>query len=106
MSSKRTRRQSSSFHEWSLERPDHIIQVYLLLRSLDRWTVKGFKVLIEEGIQQLAKDVKEGNRRVVPWRGRSRGGEADATVVGESISSSPVKPKVKRYCTRSSTKLT
>ncbi|KAI0756583.1 hypothetical protein C8Q80DRAFT_1129431 [Daedaleopsis nitida] len=91
-----TRRTSSSFYEWDLENPSHMIQVYLLLRNLDRWTVKEFKAIVEEGIQTLASDVKKGRRTVVPWRRRSKGGEVGAAVTNESISTSPAKPKVKR----------
>lgn len=69
--------------------------MYLLLRNLDRWTVGRFKTIVEDGIQKLAKEVREGDRTVVPWR--FRGGKNDDTdtitaVVGESISS-PVKPR-------------
>lgn len=94
-SSEKRRRYSSSFHEWDLGRSAGIIQVYLLLRNLDRWTVGRFKTIVEDGIQKLAKEVREGDRTVVPWR--FRGGKNDDTdtitaVVGESISS-PVKPR-------------
>ncbi|RPD82069.1 hypothetical protein L226DRAFT_556047 [Lentinus tigrinus ALCF2SS1-7] len=95
---KRARRVSLPFHEWNLGKPSHIIQVYLLLRNLDRWTVNGFQQLVEQGIKELATAVADGLRTVVPWRARARasiGSKADGADTGTSISSSPVKRQAK-----------
>ena len=91
------RRASLPFYEWNLRRPSHIIQVYLLHRNLDQWTVTGFQDLVEKGIKNLASEVAAGTRTVIPWRGRhkaSMGSKVDDADPGSSISS-PVKLRTK-----------
>ncbi|TFK83666.1 hypothetical protein K466DRAFT_602670 [Polyporus arcularius HHB13444] len=94
---KGARRASLPFYEWNLGRPSHIIQVYLLMRNLDRWTVHGFQKLVEQGITELAAAVADGSRSVAPWRrrGGNVGGKLDDADVGYSISTSPAKRPAK-----------
>ncbi|KZT72792.1 hypothetical protein DAEQUDRAFT_762604 [Daedalea quercina L-15889] len=63
-----SRRTSGVFHEWNLEEPADILQVYLLIKNLDTWTVNGFLERVAEGVQQLAVDVLHEGHRLVPWR--------------------------------------
>ena len=86
-----------------MAKPGDIIEVYLLLRNLDEWTVGKFQALVEAGVNRLAKGVKNKGRRIEPWRRRSAYQARDEVVAaGESISS-PVKRSVQ---TRSSRKKT
>ncbi|KAH9037203.1 hypothetical protein EDB85DRAFT_2072986 [Lactarius pseudohatsudake] len=40
-------------HEWNLDSPANIIQMFLLIKNIDHWTVNGFTKCIEEGIADL-----------------------------------------------------
>ena len=51
-------RQSGYFREWRLEQPCDILQVYLLIRNIDMWTVGKFQHRVLTGIQGLANAVK------------------------------------------------
>ncbi|PCH33740.1 hypothetical protein WOLCODRAFT_112414 [Wolfiporia cocos MD-104 SS10] len=62
------RRDSTVYHEWDLEDPEDILQVYLLIRNLDRWTTGRFCELVYDGINQLVVDVSEHGQKIVPWR--------------------------------------
>ncbi|KAH9837164.1 uncharacterized protein C8Q71DRAFT_857479 [Rhodofomes roseus] len=61
------RRTSGVFHEWNLEEPADILQVYLLIKKLDHWTVNGFLDRVIQGIEQLKVDVLRGHQ-LVPWK--------------------------------------
>ncbi|PIL31551.1 hypothetical protein GSI_06253 [Ganoderma sinense ZZ0214-1] len=94
-------RRKNLFHDWDLSQPAGIIQVYLLLRNLDRWTVDGFRTRVVQGIISLVKQVSQNDRQVLQWRRRSSlGGKAsraeDAAEDHEPESiSSPVKPRAR-----------
>ncbi|GBE78248.1 predicted protein [Sparassis crispa] len=62
------RRTSDIFHEWQLDEPSDILQVYLLVRNMDHWTVNGFCERVISGIKQLATDVVENEHAFVPWK--------------------------------------
>lgn len=94
-------RRRQFFHDWDLSRPGDIIEVYLLLRNLDRWTVEGFQRRVVEGITDLVEQVSRHDRQVLQWRRRSSlGGKASRTEAAaedsepESISS-PMKPRAR-----------
>ena len=85
------------FHSWDLEKPGDIIEVYLLLRNLDQWTVSGFRNRIVKGIRNLVDEVEKLDRRVIQWRRRSSDGkDVGGTDVYEPESiSSPRKPRAR-----------
>jgi len=62
------RRTSGIFHEWNLERPADILQVYLLVKNLDHWTVNGFLKRVVEDVAQLAVDVRQKVHKLTPWK--------------------------------------
>ncbi|KAI0271409.1 hypothetical protein BC834DRAFT_818064 [Gloeopeniophorella convolvens] len=55
-------------HEWKLDNPAEIIQVFLLIKNLDHWTVHGFKECIEAGIEDLLESVLHEKRPYQPWK--------------------------------------
>ena len=61
-------RQSGYFREWRLEKPCDILQVYLLIRNIDIWTVGKFRDRVLTGIQGLAEAVKREERGYLPWK--------------------------------------
>ena len=96
---KKSTRRKNLFHDWDLSKPADIIEVYLLLRNLDRWTVEGFRTRVVGGIMGLVQEVSQRGRRVLQWRRRSsldgrvsRTDEAAEELEPESISS-PMKPR-------------
>ncbi|KAJ7596876.1 hypothetical protein C8J56DRAFT_882521 [Mycena floridula] len=87
---------SSRFHEWKLERPSGILEVFFLLRNLDDWTVGDFTELVKQGVGDLVTSVKKG-QVYRPWR---RTGKITATTFAKenvylstSAASTPVKGK-------------
>ncbi|KAH9937050.1 uncharacterized protein B0H18DRAFT_185722 [Fomitopsis serialis] len=62
------RRTSGVFHEWNLEQPADILQVYLLVKNLDHWTVNGFLNCVVEDVAQLVDDVQRKVHKLAPWK--------------------------------------
>ncbi|KAI0673556.1 hypothetical protein C8Q78DRAFT_633627 [Trametes maxima] len=62
------RRNSVAFHEWDLARPGDIIEVFLLMRNLDRWTTGTFHEAVVAGITKLAKRMEAGDASTISWR--------------------------------------
>ncbi|KAI1793969.1 hypothetical protein LXA43DRAFT_884443 [Ganoderma leucocontextum] len=98
---KRSTGRKNPFHDWDLSKPADIIEVYLLLRNLDRWTVEGFRTRVMGGIMSLVEEVSQRDRRVLQWRRRgslggrvSRTDDAAEEPEPESISS-PMKPRAR-----------
>ena len=56
-----------AFHEWDLDRPSDILQVFLLMKNIDAWTAGGFVEKVEKGIKQLVKQVENGGQ-YRPWK--------------------------------------
>ncbi|TFY70930.1 hypothetical protein EVG20_g2077 [Dentipellis fragilis] len=56
------------FHEWRLDNPWEIIQVFLLIRNIDRWTVGRFRERVNSGIQDLLHSVLTEKQRYRPWK--------------------------------------
>ncbi|KAH9064342.1 hypothetical protein EDB87DRAFT_1680985 [Lactarius vividus] len=55
-------------HEWNLDSPANIIQMFLLIKNIDHWTVNGFIKCIEEGITDLVDSVLLKNCPYQPWK--------------------------------------
>ncbi|GJJ09911.1 hypothetical protein Clacol_004135 [Clathrus columnatus] len=58
----------SLFHEWQLDRPDGILQVYFLLRNIDVWTSTRFREQIIAGVNAFCQDVVQGSQQYNPWK--------------------------------------
>jgi len=56
------------FHEWRLDQPGDIIQVFLLIRNIDRWTVGRFRERVTSGVQELVHSVLTERRKFKPWK--------------------------------------
>ncbi|KAL1951285.1 hypothetical protein VTO73DRAFT_434 [Trametes versicolor] len=83
------RRQSSAFHQWNLAEPADIIQVYLFMRNLDRWTTGAFRDAVVEGVTDLARRVKADEADVVSWR---RKGDLSLSVAQKVAAPPPPEP--------------
>jgi len=58
----------SHAHEWNLQSPADIIQVFILLKNIDRWTHDGFVKCIEAGIADLEDSVLAKGYVYQPWK--------------------------------------
>ncbi|KAI0319711.1 hypothetical protein OF83DRAFT_1221904, partial [Amylostereum chailletii] len=56
------------FHEWRLDKPADILQVFLLIRNIDQWTVGSFRTRVGEGIRALETSVLTDEKRYIPWK--------------------------------------
>lgn len=56
------------FHEWQLDRPGDILQVYFLIRNIDHWTTGKFCERVTTGVNKLVDAVVHKNRKYVPWK--------------------------------------
>jgi len=56
------------FHEWNLDRPSDILQVYFLLRNIDIWTSTTFREHIVAGIEGFSKAILRGEQSYQPWK--------------------------------------
>ncbi|TDL28118.1 hypothetical protein BD410DRAFT_761511 [Rickenella mellea] len=59
---------TAMFHEWNLDLPADILEVYILIRNIDVWTAGRFRDRVELGIKQLARAVVKGNESYFPWK--------------------------------------
>jgi len=57
-----------SFHEWALDRPSDILQVYFLIRNIDIWTTTRFRDLVVEGVNDLLYSVVHKEHKYEPWK--------------------------------------
>jgi len=62
------RREGNHTHEWNLDSPAHIIEVFLLIKNIDHWTVNGFLECIEAGIADLVDSVLVDGCPYQPWK--------------------------------------
>jgi solute carrier family 25 carnitine/acylcarnitine transporter 20/29 len=56
------------FHEWQLDRPSDILQVYFLIKNIDNWTVGKFRERVVRGIDDLLDAVVKKNHKYEPWK--------------------------------------
>jgi len=100
-------RLNGNFHEWLLDRPSDILQVYFLIRNIDRWTVGKFRERIGHGINDLVEAIVQKGGKFKPWRRvgnlspvlanvRKENVNTSATVTSSSSAPSPPKTKNKR----------
>lgn len=94
------------FHEWLLDRPSDILQVYFLIKNIDRWTVGKFRERVVKGIDNLVETVVRRDQKFKPWRrvgdllpvlatNRKENVSTSATITSSSSGISPPK-KMKR----------
>lgn len=62
------RGEGNDAHEWNLEKPAHIIQVFLLIKNIDHWTVNEFLKCVEVGITDLVDSVFVKGCPYQPWK--------------------------------------
>jgi len=95
------------FHEWQLDRPGDILQVYFLIRNIDKWTVGKFRERVVEGVDDLVKAIVHKNQKFNPWRrmgdlttvladNRKENVNISTTVTSSSSATTPPKAKTKR----------
>jgi len=100
-------RLDSNFHEWLLDRPADILQIYLIIRNIDQWTVGKFSERVVQGINDLVEAVVRKDEEFKPWRRvgdlspvleivRKENVNTSATVTSSSSIPSPPKTKNKR----------
>ena len=58
----------NTFHEWNLEKAGDILEVFLLIRNIDCWTVGPFLTRVKEGVESLEKSVLGDHKRYAPWK--------------------------------------
>ena len=58
----------NGFHDWDLEKAADILEVFVLLRNIDLWTVGPFLKRINEGVSSLEKSVLEDRKHYTPWK--------------------------------------
>jgi len=93
-----------SFHEWVLDSPSDIIQIYFLVRNIDQWTMGKFRERVVHGINDLVEGVIQKDQTFRPWRrvgdllpsALKENVNTSATVTSSSSLPSPPKSKNKR----------
>jgi len=58
----------SHFHEWLLDKPGDILQVYFLVRNIDRWTVGKFRERVVHNINNFVEAIVRKEQKYKPWR--------------------------------------
>jgi solute carrier family 25 carnitine/acylcarnitine transporter 20/29 len=56
------------FHEWTLDQPGDILQVYFLIRNIDCWTTGRFCERVTKGIEDLVEAVVDKKHKYEPWK--------------------------------------
>ncbi|KAI0068305.1 hypothetical protein BV25DRAFT_1867311 [Artomyces pyxidatus] len=56
------------FHEWQLDNPADIIQVFLLVSNIDGWTVGRFRERVTAGVEDLVERVAAKGHMYRPWK--------------------------------------
>lgn len=82
------------FHEWELDRPDGILQIYFLVRNIDVWTCTRFRERVVGGVSAFCENVTNNRQEYVPWKRTSTGG--DSAVVTEGKENEPPRRRVRR----------
>ncbi|KAG2350186.1 hypothetical protein BDR05DRAFT_954287, partial [Suillus weaverae] len=111
----RDRSSNDVFHEWKLDRPSDILQVYFLVRNIDQWTTGKFSDYIVRGVNQMVDKLSSSERTYKPWKRvgdlapplktnaqKENHNISVTTVVTSDASPSPPKPKSRRRRRRSS----
>lgn len=83
-------------HEWNLDSPAHIIEVFLLIKNIDHWTANGFLKCVEAGIADLVDSVLVEGCPYQPWKrvGTFKSsGTKDAHATENLISQPSTQPK-------------
>lgn len=59
------------FHEWDLDNPSDILQVYFLVRNIDEWTCGRFHRRVVDGLNHLVDSItlKDGTYQSWKWVG-------------------------------------
>ncbi|KIJ68197.1 hypothetical protein HYDPIDRAFT_36698 [Hydnomerulius pinastri MD-312] len=97
------------FHEWVLDNPRDILEVYFLVRNIDEWTCGRFHDRIVIGLNELVESLtlKDGTYEPWKWAGNSaaalsvkvlkkENNSISITTTTSGSSTSPPKPKIKR----------
>ncbi|KAH7929332.1 hypothetical protein BV22DRAFT_1192082 [Leucogyrophana mollusca] len=100
------------FHEWVLDEPSDILQVYFLVRNIDQWTMGRFREQVVGGVTQMMTTISNDEGKYRPWKRvgdlapalsvKKENINISITTVTSSSSPSPPKPKSKRRKRRSS----
>ncbi|KAG1817800.1 hypothetical protein EV424DRAFT_1324215 [Suillus variegatus] len=111
----RGRSSNDVFHEWKLDRPSDILQVYFLVRNIDEWTTGKFSEYTVRGVNQMVEKLSSSERTYKPWKRigdlapplktnalKENHNISVTTVVTSDASPSPPKPKSRRRRRRSS----
>ncbi|KAF8140397.1 hypothetical protein EV363DRAFT_1393305 [Boletus edulis] len=67
----RTRGDSMSdrpFHEWDLDDPSDILEVYFLVRNIDEWTCGRFHQRVVQGLNHLVESITLKDGTYQPWK--------------------------------------
>lgn len=66
------------FHEWDLDNPSDILQVYFVVRNIDEWTCGRFHGRVVEGLNRLVDSItlKDGTYQSWKWTGNTSPGLA------------------------------
>jgi solute carrier family 25 (mitochondrial carnitine/acylcarnitine transporter), member 20/29 len=83
-----------------------ILQIYFLVRNIDRWTVGKFRELVVHGIRNLVEAIVHKKQKYKPWKrvgelspvvsARKENVNTSATVTSSSSMPSPPQTKNKR----------
>ncbi|KAF7985320.1 hypothetical protein HWV62_6507 [Athelia sp. TMB] len=93
-----------AFHEWKLDRPSDILQVYFLIRNIDKWTTGKFCERVIKGVNDLLKAIIVEEKTFKPWRragnlttllAKVQKENANTSLTGTTSSSVPSPPKAK-----------
>ncbi|KAG0704336.1 hypothetical protein DFH29DRAFT_981461 [Suillus ampliporus] len=111
----RDRSSNDVFHEWKLDRPSDMLQVYFLVRNIDQWTTGKFSEYVVQGVKQMVDKLSSNERTYKPWKRvgdlapplknntlKENHNISVTTVVTSDASPSPPKPKSRRRRRRSS----
>jgi hypothetical protein len=111
----RDRSSNDVFHEWKLDRPSDILQVYFLVRNIDEWTTGKFSEYVVRGVNQMVDKLSTSERTYKPWKRvgdlapplkanalKENHNVSVTTVITSDASPSPPKPKSRRRRRRSS----
>jgi solute carrier family 25 (mitochondrial carnitine/acylcarnitine transporter), member 20/29 len=81
-------------HEWQLDSPSDMIEVFLLIKNIDHWTVNGFLECIERGIADLVDSVLTKGHPYQPWKrvGTLKASRTKEAPAAENSSSQPSAP--------------
>lgn len=61
-------RTDGRFHEWCLDQPADILQVYFLIKNIDRWTAGPFRKRVANGLHDLMNCREREKQAYRPWK--------------------------------------